>query len=531
MSSLFHFSATPISRSAGRSATGAVAYRAGMKLEDERTGISFDYSKKSGVLNRGSDVLLPGGASANCSEFWNAVEKHHKRGDAVVARETEASLPSSLPPQARQQLAEELARALADEYGVGVQMNLHAPRPVTDKMLEEDPDQYWEIDKDTGQRHNGNWHAHFVLSACSADHEGKLGKKVAELDPIHCQRANIENFAEKYRPIWAEMTNQALIHHKCSERVDHRSLEEQGIDRSPTKHHGPNVAAIERDAPGKSQVLARIDLENEAEASVALAPLAVQKEVAELKKELATLETQLEKRDGLRNEALRAIDQNVGAADQALGRADSSSRRAGEACEHASPAPGEIERTAQNQHARSFERDFEALGDWLGRAARHLSESVASIARRAIGTIKQAAQLAVEAMRPPQLAPALGGIFQATPQQSLAAQNALLLIAQRRGQATPATVKTPDQDFIHEAFTKRGMARDSYNVLRNPADASGHYWGEKDGLHYVHAGRNSIAVYDRDRLKQVPPEGSMMVFRGGHALDPDPHKRDRGLTL
>ena len=46
---IYHYSVNIISRSAGRSATAAAAYRAGEKIKDNRTGEIHDYTKKKGV--------------------------------------------------------------------------------------------------------------------------------------------------------------------------------------------------------------------------------------------------------------------------------------------------------------------------------------------------------------------------------------------------------------------------------------------------------------------------------------------------
>jgi hypothetical protein len=46
------------------------------------------------------------------------------------------------------------------------------------------------------------------------------------------------------RERWAVLTNEALQAAQRLERVDHRTLEAQGIDREPTKHLGPAVAGI-----------------------------------------------------------------------------------------------------------------------------------------------------------------------------------------------------------------------------------------------------------------------------------------------
>ena len=241
---LFHLSAQPISRAAGRSATAAAAYRAGVEITDERTGNVHDYSRKLGVLD--SEIILPGGGTADRSEFWNGIEKHHKRGDAVLSREVEVSLPAELTKEERRALAVGFARELADRYGVAADVALHAPRTVTDKDLEKEPGQYYEIDPATGRRHNGNWHAHIMLSACHVSPAGDLGKKAVELDPIHCQRAKIENMVDRERVRWAHLANSALERAGHAERIDHRTLEAQGIERKPSIHLGPAASGIER---------------------------------------------------------------------------------------------------------------------------------------------------------------------------------------------------------------------------------------------------------------------------------------------
>lgn len=239
----YHFSAKPIKRSAGRSAVGAAAYRAGVEITDERTGVVHDYTRKGGVLH--SELILPGGGTADRAEFWNGIESHHKRGDAVLAREVEVSLPAELTAEQRQELAVGYARELADRYGVAADVALHAPRKITDRDLEKNPDQYYERDA-AGVRHNGNWHAHIMLSACSVQPDGTLGKKAVELDPIHCQKHRIENMADRERARWGELANAALERHGHQARIDHRSHAERGIEAEPTRHLGPAGAAIER---------------------------------------------------------------------------------------------------------------------------------------------------------------------------------------------------------------------------------------------------------------------------------------------
>ena len=221
---VYHFSAKTVSRSAGRSSTAAAAYRAAERIVDERTGEVHDYTRKGGVVD--SLVVLPQGGTMNRAELWNRVESHHKRGDATVAREFVVALPAELDAAQRQELARTYARELADRYGVVVDLNVHAPG------------------KDGDHR---NHHAHILMSACYCGPTGVLGKKAVELDPIHCQRHGLANVVEVERERWERLANQALEKAGQEARIDHRSLEAQGIyDRAPTVHLGPDATAIKR---------------------------------------------------------------------------------------------------------------------------------------------------------------------------------------------------------------------------------------------------------------------------------------------
>lgn len=219
----FHMSVKVIGRSAGRSATAAAAYRSAVRILDVRTGQVHDYTRKRGVLT--TALMLPGGAMPDRATFWNEVEQHHKRGDAVLAREFTLALPTELPDAERARLAFDYGRELADRYGVAVDVAIHEP------------------DKQGDQR---NHHAHVLMSACTVAPDGSLGRKAVELDPIHCQKHRIENFAERERTRWAGLHNERMAALGRDERIDHRSLEAQGIDRPPTRHMGPAVAEMER---------------------------------------------------------------------------------------------------------------------------------------------------------------------------------------------------------------------------------------------------------------------------------------------
>ena len=234
---IFHLSARPpIARASGRSATAAAAYRAGALITDQRTGQVFDYRRRKGVLD--ARIHLPGGRLVRDREkFWNDLELHHRRRDAVLAREVVLALPNELDAGERAALAFGFSQDIATEFGVGVDCALHAPS------------------RDGDDR---NFHAHLLLTACTVDADGVLGKKAERLDPIACKRSGAADSVSWLRPRWQDAVNTALARKGSNARVDHRSFKVRGIRRLPTVHVGLNGAA----ARGRSSLNARLRRRN-----------------------------------------------------------------------------------------------------------------------------------------------------------------------------------------------------------------------------------------------------------------------------
>ena len=218
---IYHLSVKAISRSAGRSATAAAAYRAGCKIADERTGEIYDYTRKRGVES--ADLVLPDGApewASHRPRLWNAAELAEKRKDACVAREFEVALPSELSPAERRRLAMDFAKDMANREGCAVDVAIHAPGREGD---------------------NRNFHAHILRTTRKVQADG-LG---AKLDTEKAGRKRVDDL-EAVRTLWANLTNERLRENGIEAQVDHRSLKAQGIEREPTRHLGPAASGYER---------------------------------------------------------------------------------------------------------------------------------------------------------------------------------------------------------------------------------------------------------------------------------------------
>ena len=235
-----------VTRGTGRTATSAAAYRAGERIRDERTGALYDHRKRTDVLHK--EIFLPSkldGASGETqwardrSKLWNTAEKAEQRSDSRVAREFQVSLPSELSAEQRVALARTFSRELADRYGVAVDLAIHAPRPQGDPR---------------------NYHAHLLATTREVTPDG-LGPKTgldrnggirSELG-LPTSRQEFANLRER----WAELANVALREANVEARIDHRSLEAQGIDREPTPQFPWAAIAAERRGE-RSEVAERI---------------------------------------------------------------------------------------------------------------------------------------------------------------------------------------------------------------------------------------------------------------------------------
>lgn len=217
----YHLSVKTVSRSTGRSAPAAAAYRAGVKITDERTGLVHDYTRKQGVEH--SAIVLPANApewSADRAALWNAAEQAETRKNSTVAREFEIALPSELDADGRRSLAMSFAKEISERHSVAVDVCIHTPHRYGDDR---------------------NHHAHLLVTTRQLGPEG-LGAKTRELD----QKQSGE--IERWRGRWADMQNSALERAGSTERVDHRSYERQGKDIEAELKQGPAVTAMERKA-------------------------------------------------------------------------------------------------------------------------------------------------------------------------------------------------------------------------------------------------------------------------------------------
>ena len=212
---IYHFSAKVISRSNGSSAVASAAYRAAERLHDDRLGRDHDFSNKAGVVH--SEIMLPEGVPERLNDrttLWNEVEAGEKRKDAQLAREVEFSIPREMNQQQGVQLARDFVNKQFVERGMVADLNVH-----------------WDMGKD-GQPKP---HAHVMLSMRAVGPEG-FGQKVRDW--------NSNALLKEWREAWADHVNERLAELDIDARIDHRTLEAQGIDLEPQHKIGPAASRM-----------------------------------------------------------------------------------------------------------------------------------------------------------------------------------------------------------------------------------------------------------------------------------------------
>ncbi|MDU6668019.1 MAG: Ti-type conjugative transfer relaxase TraA, partial [Bradyrhizobium sp.] len=171
---------------------------------------------KRGVIH--SEVMLPEDAPEQWRDrerLWNDVEAFEVRKDAQLAREVEFALPREMTQAQGIELARDFVQSEFVDQGMIADLNVH-----------------WDMAEDGTAKP----HAHVMLNMRSVDEDG-FGPKVREW--------NRTEMVERWRERWAELANERLAELDIDARIDHRSLEAQGIALEPQSQIGAPAQRIE----------------------------------------------------------------------------------------------------------------------------------------------------------------------------------------------------------------------------------------------------------------------------------------------
>jgi hypothetical protein len=237
-----------MSRSSGRSATAAIAYRAAERIVDERTGEVHDYTRKQGVEH--AEIVLPENApewAADRAALWNAAEKAETRKNSVVAREWEVSIPYGLTKDQAADLVREYAQEIVKRHGIAVDFAIHQDNAKT-----------W----DGKEKAEKGFHAHILGTTRRLGREGFTEKSRELDDKLKRGPEEVKYWRQRWAELGADRLRQ-LGRTVAAERwrAGHLTIEEQKRgalacgdrewaerlkDREPSMHLGPSATAMER---------------------------------------------------------------------------------------------------------------------------------------------------------------------------------------------------------------------------------------------------------------------------------------------
>lgn len=251
---IYHLRLKVVSRANGRAAkSGGVgrrsvvavaAYRSGERLYDTSQGLWFDFKKTDVVHTR---ILAPAGAPAwvfDRQTLWNMVERAEKRADAQLAREVEISLPRSLNRAQQIALIERYVRDHFVSRGMVADIGIHVPDASDGK---EQPHahvlltlRYLDGTSPTGfsATKERDWNEREDIARAVNEARKRFNDTGLDADREALEAAEAMRNVNVWRAAWADYCNAALADAGSAARVDHRTLEKQGIFRMAEPYLG-----------------------------------------------------------------------------------------------------------------------------------------------------------------------------------------------------------------------------------------------------------------------------------------------------
>ena len=220
---IYHMKVRTGSRGGGQSARACAAY---IEREEEY-GREADTAAEL-VYTESGHMPAWANAEAGALAYWDAADLY-ERSNGRLYKSIEIALPLALDPDQQRDLAVQFAHSLTDAEQLPYTLAIHAGKgenPHCHLMIS-------ERENDQLERSPEHWFKRYN----AAEPEAGGAQKSTALKP--------KEWLLETRAAWAEQTNAALKEAGLEIRIDHRSLEAQGIERVPGIHLGPAAAALE----------------------------------------------------------------------------------------------------------------------------------------------------------------------------------------------------------------------------------------------------------------------------------------------
>jgi hypothetical protein len=185
----------------------------------------YENTRSNEKLEHVESGNMPKWAEKDPAQFWQAADQY-ERANGATYREIEVALPREMTPDQRVELVRDM-----------VWQELGGKHAYT-----------WAIHNPAASLEGGEQpHAHIMYSERTIDAIGRDPEQYFKRynaknpDKGGCRKdsAGTEERLQATRQRWAQVQNLHLEQHGHEARVDHRSLKDQGIERTPEPHFGP----------------------------------------------------------------------------------------------------------------------------------------------------------------------------------------------------------------------------------------------------------------------------------------------------
>lgn len=239
---IFNMSFSNISAGKLRGAVASAAYRSGEKLFDEKENRGYFYARR---VTPEAFILTPENApewASDRQKLWNEVEKKDRKANSRYAKEFNVALPVELTNEEQKTLITKFVQETFVDKGMVADVAIHRDHeenPHAHVMLTNrpfNPDGSWGLKSKT----------QYILD--------KNGKQLLTKNGNPKQRKiwlvdwDKPGKVEEWRTAWANEVNSLFQAKGMPERISEKSYEEQGIEKTPTKHEGHNSQTKERKA-------------------------------------------------------------------------------------------------------------------------------------------------------------------------------------------------------------------------------------------------------------------------------------------
>lgn len=209
--------------------------KTGSRKNGQSAKAKADYIQREGRYSRDPDEVLhtrsgnmPEWASDQPTAYWDSADLY-ERANGRLFKEVEFALPVELSLEQQQALADQFAQQLTEAENLPYTLAIHkggGTNPHCHLMIS-------ERKNDGVQRPANQWFKRY--NAKQPERGG--AQKSEALKP--------KVWLEQTRQDWASLANEALELAAHDARIDHRTLEAQGIERIPGLHLGPHVLEME----------------------------------------------------------------------------------------------------------------------------------------------------------------------------------------------------------------------------------------------------------------------------------------------